>query len=160
MNMLAKKLNELGDADLKASDFWEKYKTEEDFVNEMLAPAPGRVNVGTPIPYPQYPEGYKLIGTPDSLEKGEVTVDNAKKVVKGKPVTVEWLRNNHGVAIWPMSWYRYKNIMLMSRIRHSRIPPQNLLNSSLTGQTAVSDMASISLTMKRLKRQAARFLRG
>ena len=108
MNMLAKKLNELGDADLKASDFWEKYKTEEDFVNEMLAPAPGRVNVGTPLPYPQYPEGYKLIGTPDSLEKGEVTVDKDKKVVKGKPVTVEWLRNNHGVAIWPMSWYRYK----------------------------------------------------
>ena len=84
MNMLAKKLNELGDADLKASDFWEKYKTEEDFVNEMLAPAPGRVNVGTPLPYPQYPEGYKLIGTPDSLEKGEVTVDKDKKGCKRK----------------------------------------------------------------------------
>ncbi|NCO83789.1 MAG: molybdopterin-dependent oxidoreductase [Nitrospirae bacterium] len=108
MNLLAKKLNELGDSDIKGSDFWEKYKTEEDFVNEMLAPAPGRVNVGTPLPYPKYPEGYKLIGAPDSLEKGEVTIDNAKKVVKGKPVTVEWLRNNHGVAIWPMSWRRYK----------------------------------------------------
>jgi thiosulfate reductase/polysulfide reductase chain A len=108
MNLLAKKLHELGDADIKGSDFWEKYKTEEDFVNEMLAPTPGRVNVGTPLPYPRYPEGYKLIGTPESLEKGEVTVDNDKKVVKGKPVTVEWLRNNHGVAIWPMSWYRYK----------------------------------------------------
>jgi anaerobic selenocysteine-containing dehydrogenase len=23
-------------------------------------------------------------------------------------VTVEWLRNNNGVAVWPMSWYRYK----------------------------------------------------
>jgi thiosulfate reductase/polysulfide reductase chain A len=65
----------------------------------MLAP---------PLPYPQYPEGYKLIGTPESLEKGEVTIDHEKKVVKGKPVTVEWLRKNHGVAIWPMSWYRYK----------------------------------------------------
>ncbi|GAB4406566.1 MAG: molybdopterin-dependent oxidoreductase [Thermodesulfovibrionales bacterium] len=108
MNMLAKKLHELSDPDIKPEDFWEKYKTEEDFVNEMLAVAPGRVNVGTPLPYPQYPEGYKLIGTPDSLEKGEVTIDHAKKVVKGKPVTVEWLRNNHGVAIWPMSWYRYK----------------------------------------------------
>jgi anaerobic selenocysteine-containing dehydrogenase len=108
MNLLAKKLNELGDSDIKGSDFWEKYKTEEDFVNEMLAPAPGRVNVGTPLPYPQYPEGYKLIGTPESLEKGEAAVDNDKKVVKGKPVTVEWLRNNHGVAIWPMSWQRYK----------------------------------------------------
>ncbi len=108
MNMLAKKLHELGDPDIKGSDFWEKYKTEEDFVNEMLAVAPGRVNVGTPLPYPQYPEGYKLIGTPDSLEKGDVTIDHEKKVVKGKPVTVEWLRNNNGVAIWPMSWYRYK----------------------------------------------------
>ncbi|MDI6728217.1 MAG: molybdopterin-dependent oxidoreductase [Thermodesulfovibrionales bacterium] len=108
MNMLAKKLHELGDPDIKGSDFWEKYKSEEDFVNEMLAPAPGRVNVGTPLPYPQYPEGYKLIGTPDSLEKGDVTIDHEKKVVKGKPVTVEWLRNNNGVAIWPMSWYRYK----------------------------------------------------
>ncbi len=108
MNLLAKKLSELGDADIKGADFWEKYKTEEDFVNEMLAPAPGRVNVGTPLPYPKYPEGYKLIGTPESLEKGEVSIDNEKKVVKGKPVTVEWLRNNHGVAIWPMSWQRYK----------------------------------------------------
>ncbi len=108
MNLIAKKLHELGDADIKGSDFWEKYKTEEDFVNEMLAPTPGRVNVGTPLPYPRYPEGYKLIGTPESLEKGEVTVDNDKKVVKGKPVTVEWLRNNQGVAIWPMSWQRYK----------------------------------------------------
>ncbi len=108
MKLLAKKLNELGDSDIKASDFWEKYRTEEDFVNEMLAVAPGRVNVGTPLPYPRYPEGYKLIGTPDSLEKGEVTIDDKSKVVKGKPVTVEWLRNNNGVAIWPMSWYRYK----------------------------------------------------
>ena len=125
-----------------------------------FAPAPGRVNVGTPLPYPQYPEGYKLIGTPDSLEKGEVTVDKDKKVVKGKPVTVEWLRNNHGVAIWPMSWYRYKNTMRMSLIRHFRIPPQNLLNSSLTGQTAENAMAAISLTMRSLKRQAARFPKG
>jgi anaerobic selenocysteine-containing dehydrogenase len=108
MNMLAKRLHELGDADIKPADFWEKYKTEEDFVNEMLAVAPGRVNVGTPLPYPKYPEGYKLIGTPDSLEKGEVTVNHEKKEVKGKPVTVAWLRNNHGVAVWPMSWYRYK----------------------------------------------------
>ena len=108
MNLLAKKLVELGDQDLKASDFWEKYKTEEDFVNEMLAVSPGRVNVGTPLPYPKYPEGYKLIGTPESLEKGDVTVDDKGKVVKGKPVTVEWLRKNHGVAVWPMSWKRYK----------------------------------------------------
>ena len=108
MNRLAKKLNELGDADIKGADFWEKYRTEEDFVNEMLEVSPGRLNVGTPLPYPQYPEGYKLIGTPESLEKGDATINHDKKIVKGKPVTVEWLRNNHGVAVWPMSWQRYK----------------------------------------------------
>ena len=108
MNLLAKRLVELGDPDLKGSDFWEKYKTEEDFVNEMLAVSPGRVNVGTPLPYPKYAEGYKLLGTPESLEKGEVTIDDKNKTVKGKPVTVEWLRNHHGVAVWPMSWKRYK----------------------------------------------------
>ena len=108
MNMLAKKLYELGDQDIKPADFWEKYKSEEDFVNEMLSVSPGRVNVGTPLPYPKYPEGYKLVGTPESLEKGEATVDDKNKIVKGKPVTVEWLRKNHGVAKWPMSWQRYK----------------------------------------------------
>jgi len=34
--------------------------------------------------------------------------DNEKKEVVGEQVTPEWLRKNHGVAIWPMSWYRYK----------------------------------------------------
>ncbi len=110
MNLLAKKLSDLGDPDIKASDFWEKYKSEEDFVNEMLSVSPGRANVGTPLPYPRYPEGYKLLGTPESLEKGEVTVDDKNKVVKGKPVSVEWLRNHHGVAVWPMSWRRYKKL--------------------------------------------------
>jgi len=108
MNLLTKKLVEMGDPDLKGSDFWEKYKTEEDFVDEMLAVSPGRVNVGTPLPYPKYAEGYKLVGTPESLEKGDVIVDEKRKLVKGKPVTVEWLRKNHGVAVWPMSWKRFK----------------------------------------------------
>ncbi|HSR12967.1 MAG TPA: molybdopterin-dependent oxidoreductase [Thermodesulfobacteriota bacterium] len=108
MNLLARKLSEMGDPDLKGSDFWEKYRSEEDFVNEMLSVSPGRVNVGTPLPYPKYPEGYKLLGTPESLESGDVTVDDKNKTVKGKPVTVEWLRNHHGVAVWPMSWKRYK----------------------------------------------------
>lgn len=108
MNMLTKKLYDLGDRDIKPEDFWEKYKTEEDFVNEMLSPSPGRPHLGTPLPYPKYPEGYKLIGTPDSLEKGEVTIDHKSKKVIGKLVTVEWLRKNHGVAVWPMSWRRYK----------------------------------------------------
>lgn len=108
MNMLAKKLAELGDPDIKGSDFWEKYKTEEDFVNEMLSDSPGRHNVGRPLPYPRYPEGYKIVGTPESLEKGEVEIDHEKKIIKGKPLTVEWLRKNNGVAIWPMSYYRYR----------------------------------------------------
>lgn len=108
MNLLAKRLAELGDTDLKAADFWQKYRTEEDFVNEMLAPAPGRANIGTPLPYPKYPEGYMIIGNPESLERGDVTIDDVKKQIIGKPVTVEWLRANKGVAVWPMSWYRYK----------------------------------------------------
>lgn len=108
MNLLAKKLVELGDHDLQGSDFWEKYRSEEDFVNEMLAVSPGRMNVGSPLPYPKYPEGYKLIGTPESLEKEEVSIDHKSKVVKGRAVTVEWLRKNHGVAVWPMSWQRFK----------------------------------------------------
>ncbi len=108
MNMLTKRLYELGDRDIRPEDFWKKYKTEEDFVNQMLEVSPGRPNVGRPLPYPQYPEGYKLIGTPDSLEKGEVRIDHKKKKVIGRYVTVEWLRKNHGVAVWPMSWYRYR----------------------------------------------------
>jgi anaerobic selenocysteine-containing dehydrogenase len=108
MNMLTKRLYELGDRDIRPEDFWGKYKDEEDFVNEMLAGSPGRPHLGRPLPYPEYPEGFKLIGTPDSLEKGDVTIDRKKKKVIGKPLTVEWLRENQGVAIWPMSWYRYK----------------------------------------------------
>lgn len=108
MNMLAKRLVELGDKDLKASDFWEKYKSEDDFVDEMLAGSPGTFNIGEPLPYPNLPEGYKIIGTPESLEAGKVKIDHAKKEVKGDPVTVKWLREHKGVAIWPMSWYRYR----------------------------------------------------
>jgi anaerobic selenocysteine-containing dehydrogenase len=108
MNLLAKRLSELGDNDIQAKDFWEKYKTEEDFVNEMLAVSPGRANSGTPLPYPKYPEGYKVVGTPDSLEAGRVTIDHDKKVIKGEPVTVDWMRKNKAVAVWPMSYYRYR----------------------------------------------------
>lgn len=108
MNMLAKRLAELGDSDLKAEDFWGKYKTQEDFVNEMLADSPGRHNVGQPLPYPTMPEGYKIVGTPDSLEAGRVTINHEKKEIKGEPLTVKWLREHKGVAVWPMSWYRYR----------------------------------------------------
>jgi anaerobic selenocysteine-containing dehydrogenase len=109
MNALARALSAAGDPDIKAADFWEKYPTEEDFWNDALTVAPGMANVGTPLPYPQYPEGYTIIGTPDSLEAGNVTIDHTKKVVQGQPLTVEWLRNHNGVAIWPMAWYRYKS---------------------------------------------------
>jgi anaerobic selenocysteine-containing dehydrogenase len=108
MNLLANKLHELGDTDIDPNEFWKKYKSDEDYVDEMLSVSPGRPHVGTPLPYPQYPEGYKLIGTPDSLEAGRAKIDHKKKKVIGEPLTVAWLRKNHGVAIWPMSWKRYK----------------------------------------------------
>ncbi|HET9496341.1 MAG TPA: molybdopterin-dependent oxidoreductase, partial [Chloroflexia bacterium] len=107
MIALAKALNERGDADIKAEDFWDKYKEEAAFWTEALAGAPGRANVGTPRPYPQYPEGYKLIGTPESLEAGNAKVDDEKKEVVGERVTAQWLREHNGVAVWPMSYYRY-----------------------------------------------------
>lgn len=109
MQMLAKALADRGDADVKASDFWEKYKNEEAYWTEALAGAPGKPNVGEPLPYPNLPAGYKLIGTPDSLEAGRVSIDHEKKEIKGEPVTVAWLRAHNGVAIWPMSWQRYRD---------------------------------------------------
>ena len=127
MNLLAKRLNELGDTDIKAADFWEKYKTEEDFVNEMLSVSPGRVNVGTPLPYPQYPEGYKLIGTPDSLEAGRVKIDDEKKIVKGEPLTVDWMRKHQAVAVWPMSYYRYRKY---DTVKGDYVPSGAFLSSS------------------------------
>jgi len=108
MNMLAKRLYELGDKDINPSDFWEKYKTQEDFVNEMLEQSPGKYNIGEPLPYPQYPAGYKLIGTPDSLEEGRATINHEKKEIKGEVLTVKWLREHKGVAVWPMSYQRYQ----------------------------------------------------
>lgn len=106
---LAHKLHEKGDPDIKPEDHWEKYPTEEDFWNEALKVAPGRNHCGYPLPYPQYPVNYKLLGTPDSLEEGRVTIDDEKKVVQGEPVTAQWLRQHHGVAVWPMSWGRFDN---------------------------------------------------
>lgn len=106
---LAHKLHEKGDPDIKPEDHWEKHPTEEDFWNEALKVAPGRNHCGYPLPYPQYPVNYKLLGTPDSLEEGRVTIDDEKKVVQGEPVTVQWLRQHHGVAVWPMSWGRFDN---------------------------------------------------
>lgn len=106
---LAKKLHEKGDPDIKPEGFWEKYPTEEDFWNEALKVSPGRAHTGTPLPYPDLPVNYKLRGTPDSLEVGNVTIDDENKVVQGEPLTVQWLRDHHGVAVWPMSWHRFHN---------------------------------------------------
>lgn len=107
MITLAKALAERGDTSIRAEDFWEAYAGETDFWDQALAVAPGRSNVGRPLPYPSLPEGYKLVGTPESLEAGRVEIDDENKTVKGEPVTVEWLRANHGVAIWPMSYGRF-----------------------------------------------------
>lgn len=104
---LAQALANNGDPDIKAEDFWAKYKTEEDFWNEAMAPAPGKPNIGEPLPYPNLPIGYKLIGTPDSLDSGRVTIDHEKKEVKGEPLTARWIREHQGVAVWPMSWRRF-----------------------------------------------------
>ena len=84
--MLAKKLNELGDADLKASDFWEKYKTEEDFVNEMLAPAPGRVMSERLCRILSILKDINLSARLIPLRKAKLTVDKDKKVVKENPL--------------------------------------------------------------------------
>jgi len=113
MNMLAKKiyeyeLREFGRSDIDPKEFWEKYKSEEDFVNEMLSVAPGRPNAGRPLPFPNLPEGYVLYGTPESLDAGRVQIDHEKKTVRGEPVTVEYLRRHYGGTMWPMSWYRYR----------------------------------------------------
>ncbi len=108
MNILAKALHDAGDPDIQGADFWDRYHSEEDFWNEALLEAPGRTNVGEPLPYPRYPVGYKLLGTPESLEKGQVSIDHTKKIVQGVPLTVAWLRDHHGVAVWPMAWERYK----------------------------------------------------
>ncbi|MCB2216983.1 MAG: molybdopterin-dependent oxidoreductase [Desulfobulbaceae bacterium] len=108
MNLLTKKLYDLGDRDIKPGDFWERYKDEDTFATDLVLGTPGKPNIGTPLPYPQYPEGYTLRGTPDSLEKGNAKIDHEKKEVVGEQVTPAWMRKNNGVAVWPMSWQRNK----------------------------------------------------
>jgi len=109
MMALAKKLYEKGDTDIKPKDFWELFPTEESFWDEALKKSPGRAHAGKPLPYPNLPVNYKLYGTPDSLENGNVSIDHKNKKVQGEYLTIEWLRNNHGVAIWPMSWNRMQD---------------------------------------------------
>ena len=94
-----------GDPDIKAKDFGRKYKSEEDFINEILSEAPGFYNIGKPLPYPDLPEGCLIIGVPDNPR----AVQGKKVISNGTPLTVDWLRKHHGVAIWPASYERYKN---------------------------------------------------
>jgi anaerobic selenocysteine-containing dehydrogenase len=94
-----------GDPDIKSDDF-KKYIDEKDFINEILSEAPGFYNFGHPLPYPDLPEGCLIMGAPDNP-----TAIWGKTVIRqGEPLTVEWLRKNHGVAVWPASYYRYKKI--------------------------------------------------
>lgn len=104
MIALAAVLEKNGDPDIKESDFRKRYASEEDFINEILEDAPGYTNIGDPLPYPDLPEGAVLFGAPDNptvLLSGGV-------IRRGNPLTVHWLREHNGVAIWPASYMRYK----------------------------------------------------
>jgi anaerobic selenocysteine-containing dehydrogenase/Fe-S-cluster-containing hydrogenase component 2 len=92
------------DPDIRIEDFRKKYMSEEDFINESLSEAPGFYNIGEPRPYPDIPEGALILGTPDN----PTAVWGTKTIKKGEPVTVQWLREHHGVAVWPAGYYRYK----------------------------------------------------
>jgi anaerobic selenocysteine-containing dehydrogenase/Fe-S-cluster-containing hydrogenase component 2 len=93
-----------GDPDIKAEDFSKKYSNEEDFINEILSDAPGFYNIGKPLPYPGLPEGALILGTPDN----PIALLKGRKIKDGEPITVKWLREHNGVAVWPTSYYRYK----------------------------------------------------
>ncbi|UCD34775.1 MAG: ABC transporter permease subunit [Nitrospiraceae bacterium] len=93
-----------GDPDIRAEDFGQKYARERDFINEQLLDTPGFYNIGTPLPYPDLPEGCLIIGAPDNPRAvwGDTVIST------GELLTVDWLRKHNGVAIWPASYYRYR----------------------------------------------------
>ncbi len=93
-----------GDPDIRTEDFRQRYAKEKDFINEQLGETPGFYNIGTPLPYPDLPEGCLISGTPDNPRA--VWGDTIIKY--GELLTVDWLRKNNGVAVWPASYYRYK----------------------------------------------------
>jgi anaerobic selenocysteine-containing dehydrogenase len=105
MSVLAEALIKNGDPDIRAEDFM-TYKNEEDFINEILREAPGFFNVGDPLPYPDLPEGCLIIGTPDN----PFALWGHKVIKKGEYLSVEWLRKNNGVVVWPASYYRYRKL--------------------------------------------------
>ncbi len=93
-----------GDTDVRAEDFSGRYKNEEDFINEQLTGTPALYNVGEPLPYPDLPEGCLITGVPDN----PIAIMDDTVVRQGEILTVDWLRNNNGVAVWPASYYRYR----------------------------------------------------
>jgi len=105
MITLSEALRNNGDPDIRAEDFSLKYHNEEAFINGILSETPGFYNIGEPLPYPDLPEGCLIRGVPDNPE----AVWGNKIIRRGEPVTADWLRKHHGVAVWPASYYRYKN---------------------------------------------------
>jgi anaerobic selenocysteine-containing dehydrogenase len=104
MITLSEALIKNGDTDIREEDFSGKYENEEAFINDILSDAPGFYNVGEPLPYRGLPEGCLILGAPDD----PTAVWGSKTIKKGRPLTVEWLRKHHGVAIWPAGYFRYK----------------------------------------------------
>ncbi|MBI4843046.1 MAG: molybdopterin-dependent oxidoreductase [Nitrospirae bacterium] len=104
MTALSEALIQNGDPDIKRDDFSGRYENEESFINEMLGDAPGFHNIGSPLPYPDIPEGALILGRPDNPS----AVWGKKVIKEGAPLTVQWLRDNNGVAVWPAGYYRYR----------------------------------------------------
>ncbi|SFR57593.1 Anaerobic selenocysteine-containing dehydrogenase [Anaeromicropila populeti] len=104
MQNLASALVEAGDEEI-AHNKLNCYQSEEDLLNTQLRSCPGLRNIGQPLPYAQYPEGALIEGIPDNPNvyvEGEL-------IHKGESLTVSWLRENDGVAAWPVSYYRYRS---------------------------------------------------
>lgn len=93
-----------GDPDIRADDFGLRYKNEETFIDEILSEAPGFYNIGDPLPYRDLPRGCLIRGVPENPE----AIWGSNIIKSGEPVTVAWLRKHNGVAVWPASYYRYK----------------------------------------------------
>jgi anaerobic selenocysteine-containing dehydrogenase/Fe-S-cluster-containing hydrogenase component 2 len=104
MTCLSEAFIKNGDPDIKAEDFAHKYGSETGFINTQLIDTPGFYNIGTPLPYPELPEGCRIIGTPDNPR----ALLGDRIIKEGELLTVDWLRKNNGVAVWPASYYRYK----------------------------------------------------